>query len=123
LALDCLFLLERVHKKCVDLIISYSKRSDLAVDLGKVTDQLVRASHDDQSDVRQSVRSSGGRRRTDLLTSRLGDNDERQLVADFKSGTPKRQLGEQYKISESSVKRLLRRHGVQKPSGHPRGIQ
>jgi transposase len=41
---------------------------------------------------------------------RLTEADERQLVAAFHAGTSKRKLAERYDISESSVKRLLRRH-------------
>jgi hypothetical protein len=104
----------------VDLLITYSKRADLALDLDKAADQLSRATNDGQSDERQSVRSVGATRRTDLLEDRLSADDVDALVSAFTSGIPKLKLAEQYGISLSSVKRLLRLHSVSKPSGHPR---
>jgi hypothetical protein len=113
----------KIHIKMfrlVDLLMAYSKRPDLALDLGKANDQLARGSAEGASSGHQSVRSIGGRGRTDLLEDRLSEDEVRQLVAAFTSGTPKWKLAEQYGISLSSVKRLLRARGVRKESGHPR---
>ncbi len=49
----------------------------------------------------------GGRRWR--LVDRLGEQIIRKLVADRRSGAPKRELVERYGISLSSVKRILRR--------------
>jgi len=50
------------------------------------------------------------------MVDRLGEADIEQLIAAFASGTPKRDLADHYGISESSVKRLVRQHGVSKKS-------
>jgi hypothetical protein len=50
------------------------------------------------------------------VSDRLGEPDMTALVAVFEAGTVKRRLAEQYAISESSVKRLIRQHGASKPS-------
>lgn len=94
--------------------MSYSKLVDLAAELGKLTDQLGRARHDGQYEDCQSVRTVGGNRRTDLLEDRLSEDDIRQLISDFQSGTPKWKLAEQYGISLSSVKRVLRKQGARR---------
>lgn len=57
-----------------------------------------------------SVHSTGRRQRQWEVTDRLSEADVRLLVQAFEGGTPKWKLAEQYGISESSVKRLLRRH-------------
>jgi transposase len=55
-----------------------------------------------------------GVRRDDLdqrsVCDRLGQPQVHRLVADFESGTPKWKLAQRYGISESSVKRLIRRY-------------
>ena len=56
-----------------------------------------------------SVRSVGRSEREWRVSDRLSEADLRQLVADFQGGTAKRKLAERYGISESSVKRLIRR--------------
>lgn len=94
--------------------MSYSKRGDLAVDLRKLTDQLTCACRDEQPEQQQSVQTVGGTRRTDLLEDRLSQADIRELVSAFQSGTPKWKLAEQYGISLSSVKRVLRKHGTRR---------
>jgi DNA-directed RNA polymerase specialized sigma24 family protein len=54
------------------------------------------------------------------VTDRLTTEAEQTLVAGFMAGTSKRELAEQYGISESSVKRLLRRHGATRPRRYGR---
>lgn len=95
-------------------MMSYSKLPHLAVDLGKVADQLTRARQDGQPEQSQSVRTVGGSSRTDLLEDRLSEKDIHQLVSDFMNGTPKWKLAECYGISLSSVKRLLRRQDIRR---------
>jgi hypothetical protein len=46
------------------------------------------------------------------LNARLSEAQQRELVARFKAGTPKRVLAQEYGISESGVRYLLRQHGV-----------
>lgn len=46
------------------------------------------------------------------VRTRLGDDEVAELIAEFVAGAPKRVLVDQYGVSLSSVKRLLRRHGA-----------
>lgn len=104
----------------VDLLMAYSKRADLVIDLGRLANQLTHARKARASDERQSVCTVGGSSRTDRLEDRLTDDDVRQLIADFLGGTPKWKLAERYDICLSSVKTLLRTHGVRRSSGNQR---
>ena len=56
------------------------------------------------------------RPRSVVLKDRLSDQDVAELIAAFKAGTPKRVLAERYDIGPTSVKKLLREHGVKKLS-------
>lgn len=58
---------------------------------------------------RVSVRSIGRSEREWRVSDRLGETELQQLVTDVRSGIPKRRLVERYGISESSVKRVIRR--------------
>jgi hypothetical protein len=48
------------------------------------------------------------------VCDRLTDGDIETLIADFLAGTFKRVLAERYRIGLSSVKRILRKHGVRR---------
>jgi hypothetical protein len=93
----------------VDLLTAYSKRSDLAESLVRAVQQVERA-RERASPQPASVRSTGVSDRQWRVSDRLHDADIRMLVAAFERGTPKWKLAEQYGISESSVKRLIRSH-------------
>ena len=56
------------------------------------------------------------RPRSVAITDRLSEQDVTKLIAAFKAGTPKRVLSERYAIGLTSVKKLLREHGVKKRS-------
>jgi hypothetical protein len=62
-----------------------------------------------------SVRSARSPREW-RVGDRLSEADTERLVTDFTAGTSKRKLAEQYGISESSIKRLIRQHGASKPA-------
>lgn len=97
--------------RMVDLSSVYSKRSDLADALVRAVSQL----HSAQQQVgvaRVSVQSIGRSDREWRVSDRLSEDQLRQLVDAFRTGTPKRKLAEDYGISESSVKRLIRKHRV-----------
>jgi predicted DNA binding protein len=93
----------------VDLVTAYSKRPDLADSLVRAVQQIERA-RDRASGQTVSVRSTAKSGRQWRVADRLADADIRVLVAAFERGTPKWKLAEQYGISESSVKRLVRKH-------------
>jgi transposase len=44
----------------------------------------------------------------------LADDDIELLIAEFLAGTSKRELAERYHVSFSTVKNILRRHGVRR---------
>lgn len=93
----------------MDLLTAYSKRSDLADALVRAVHQIQRA-RERSSRQPQSVQSEGKSGRQWRVADRLTETDVRLLVVAFEGGTPKWKLAEQYGVSESSVKRLLRRH-------------
>lgn len=77
-----------------------------------MVDQLQQAQADDAATL-DSVRSTGRSTRQWRVSDRLSEADMRLLVEAFESGTPKWKLAEQYGVSESSVKRLVRKHRQQ----------
>jgi len=97
---------------CVGLVRAYSKRSDLlndlTVTLQSLSDAQARSLSEDLSHDR-SVRESATLRPARGSRS-LSDAQIQKLVRQFRSGTPKAKLAEQYGISLSTVKRLLKRH-------------
>jgi DNA-binding NarL/FixJ family response regulator len=98
----------------MDLMAVYSNRRDLADALVSAVQQLRKAQAQTEASV-QSVRSAPPSTRQWRVGDRLSQDDGEQLVVAFTAGTPKRELAERYGISESSVKRLIRRHGASKP--------
>lgn len=93
----------------MELVTAYSNRLNLASSLVTALDQL-RQAQADATTVSDSVRSTGRSTRQWRVSNRLSEADMRLLVDAFESGTPKWKLAEQYGVSESSVKRLVRRH-------------
>lgn len=93
----------------VDLGRAYHKRPDLASALVKRVTQIRKAQAATPRP-RRSVSSTGRTDRVWKLDDRMSDADIRLLADAFRRGTPKWKLAEQYGISESSIKRLLRKH-------------
>ena len=92
----------------VDLVRAYSNHLNLANELVKTLQQL-RQAQERGDDGAVSVRSNGRSDRLWRVNDRLSGDDVRMLVRSFAQGTTKRELAGRYGISESSVKRLLRR--------------
>jgi hypothetical protein len=93
----------------VDNILAYSKRPDVLQDLDHALHQLGEALAEPAPHP-VSVRSSGRVGRVWAMTDRLTDAQVRDLVAAFRTGTPKWKLAEQYGISPKSVQRLVRHY-------------
>jgi hypothetical protein len=91
----------------VDLTRAYHNRADLADALVKTMQRLTKAQQAPRRP-RASVSSTGRSDRQWRVSDRLDDADTRLIVKAFEQGTPKWKLAEQYGISESSVKRLVR---------------
>jgi hypothetical protein len=97
----------------VDLIQAYLNRGDLVDALVSAVQQLQRAeaqTGEPAFSLRSTQASSQWR-----VGNRLSEVDQARLIADFAVGTSKRKLAERYGISESSVKRLIRRRRGSKP--------
>jgi DNA-directed RNA polymerase specialized sigma24 family protein len=93
----------------VGLIRAYSNPSGPLEELARAVRRLERAVPDDGQDEPCSVRSSGRVGRVWALSERLSDEQVQAMVAKFKAGTPKQQLADEFGISLSSVKRILRK--------------
>ena len=93
---------------------AYSKRLDLADALVSAVRQLQEAQAQTGGPVfsGRSTRSPSHWR----VGDRLSETDIERLIAAFTAGTSKRKLAERYGISESSVKRLIRKNGASKLS-------
>jgi DNA invertase Pin-like site-specific DNA recombinase len=96
----------------VELVRRYSNRADLQERLAQARSKSRRP--DGQQHEAPGLswgRTPGTRQR---VRDRLTDADIELLIADFLAGTSKRVLAERYEISFSSVKRILRKHGVRR---------
>ena len=96
----------------MDLLGAYSKRSDLVFGLVRVMEQL-RVADPREHEAVCSVRSEHAPRIW-RISDRLSEADVHSLVSSYQAGVTARELAEQYKISRTSVKQLLREHGVRR---------
>jgi DNA-directed RNA polymerase specialized sigma24 family protein len=94
----------------VDVIRAYSKRPDVLEDLDRAVRQLDKALAEPAPE-RASVRSSGRVGHVQAIADRLSAEQVAAIIQRFRAGTAKHVLADEYGISLSSVKRLLRRHG------------
>jgi len=95
----------------VELVRRYSNRADLQEGLSSVA---VRASGREAHD-REALRvlaADDPPPRVWRLRDRLGDESVQELIEGFRAGATARALADKFKISKSSVKTLLREHGV-----------
>ena len=96
----------------MDLLRRYSNRTDLLARLQEVHG-LIREQdfHEFQpASLTVPARPVRAWRVRDRLTS----DDVQVLIADFLAGTSERELAERYAISFSTVKNILREHGVRR---------
>lgn len=96
----------------MELVRRYSNRADL---LERLTEARSRARQrggedPDSHPIAVSGRASGVWRVRDRLT----EDDVQVLIADFLAGTSKRELAARYELGLTSVKNLLRKHGVRR---------
>jgi DNA-directed RNA polymerase specialized sigma24 family protein len=106
---------QRKAGQAADLVRAYSKRPDLCEELVRTIRNLDRALSASALSGPASVCSTGRSARDWRVSDRVSDSEASMIVMAFSRGTSKRELAERYGISESSVKRLLRRHRVQQP--------
>jgi hypothetical protein len=94
------------------LLIAYSKRLDLVSELVNAVGGM-RAKEAQQPEPVLSVRS-GQAPRVWRVSDRLSEADLCSLVCGYRAGTTARELAEQFNISKSSIKRLLRERGIRR---------
>lgn len=97
-----------------DLLRAYSKRSDLLFELVSAVERL-QVKDVRTVDTGRSVRSEQAPR-VWRISDRLTEADIRSLVSSYRAGTTARELAEQFKISKSSVKQILRERGIRRTS-------
>jgi DNA invertase Pin-like site-specific DNA recombinase len=98
----------------VDLVEPYLNRRDLSDSLVSALRGL-REAQGQVGEPVSRVRSTHSRSQW-RLGDRLTEADAERLIEAFSMGMSKRKLAVRYGISESSVKRLIRRRGASKPS-------
>jgi predicted DNA binding protein len=94
--------------------MSYSKRSDLLSELVSAVERL-QVKDSRTADTGRSVRSEQAPR-VWRISDRLTEADIRSLVSSYRAGTTARELAEQFEISKSSVKQILRERGIRRTS-------
>jgi hypothetical protein len=103
----------RESRTQVDFLTHYSKRPDLLDDLDRTVARLGQLQAEDEPSKRVSVQSESVPS-TRRVADRLSAEDISTLIAKFKAGMTVMQLTELYGIGRSSVKTLLRKHGVRR---------
>ena len=98
----------------VDLLIAYSKQVDRVSELVSAVERL--RVGDVSEPVRVSVRSADGTRVQQRVMDRLGEAGVCRLASEFRAGVTTRELAERYAMSQSTVKRILRKRGVRRNS-------
>jgi hypothetical protein len=96
----------------VNLLIAYSKRSDLLFELVRAVERP-RSTDGLEPEKGGSVRSEQAPR-VWRVSDRLSEADLCNLVSCYHAGTTARELAEQFNISKSSVKQLLRDRGIRR---------
>jgi DNA-directed RNA polymerase specialized sigma24 family protein len=96
----------------VDLLTAYSKRLDLLSALLSAVERL-RAKDADELETGRSVRSEQAPR-VWRVSDRLSEADLCSQASGYLAGVTARELAERFKISKSSVKRLLRERGIRR---------
>jgi DNA-directed RNA polymerase specialized sigma24 family protein len=92
--------------------MAYSKRPDLLFDLARAVERLCGGVVGELGEVR-SVRCEQAVRLW-RVCDRLSAADIDSLIARYRQGLTTRELAEHFKIGMTSVKRLLREHGVRR---------
>jgi hypothetical protein len=93
----------------VGVIRRYSNRPDLLEQLRKVVSILSDGSQGDSVGAKVTTECMIRSRR---LRDRFSSNDLQVMIDLYRSGITARQVAEKFRVSLSSVKRVLRQHGV-----------
>jgi len=98
-----------ISKNVVELVRRYSNRADLRERLAQTQSRVRQPGVQDHEPSNAVWGRTPGLRR-----NRLTDGDIEHLIAEFLAGTSKRVLAERYAVSFSTVKNILRKHGVRR---------
>ena len=96
----------------MELVRRYSNRPDLGERLAEASRRTCQRDQHEADDNTVALRGRipvAGR-----VRDRLTDGDVQALIGDFQAGTPKRVLADRYVVSLSTVKNILRQHGVRR---------
>lgn len=96
----------------MELVRRYSNRADLQERLAAAVSGARKGDGQEPEPADATWGRTPGERLR--VRDRLADSDIETLIADFLAGTSKRVLAERYAIGFSSVKRILRKHGVRR---------
>jgi hypothetical protein len=100
-------------KNPVDLLRSYSNRSDLCTDL-EHTARSLRQCQEDQAHETSVMQSEPRATTRHRMTERLDTNRVAELIERYQAGETGKDLADTYGISLSSVRRIVREHGAHK---------
>jgi DNA-directed RNA polymerase specialized sigma24 family protein len=89
----------------------YSNNPTLLDDLRYAREVVLSQNEDDEPELGRQRRASGRRW---AMAHRLTAEDVRAVVSGYRAGRTARELAERFSVSESSVKRLVRRAGCRK---------
>ena len=95
----------------VELVRRYSNRADLQERLAYARSRVGQ----DGAQEPESSNTAWGRA-PGMRRNRLTDDDIERLIAEFLAGTTKRVLSDRYAVSLTTVKNILRKHGVRRIS-------
>lgn len=98
----------------MELLRHYANQPDLREELQRVAVILAEGGQDDGVGTENTPAAM---RSPHLLRDRLYPDDLQAMIDLYKSSTPAKQVAEKYGVSLSSIKRLLRRHGVRREAG------
>ncbi len=96
----------------MELVRRYSNRADLQERLAEA--RFRARQRGEQEPDNHVVTVSGRASSVWRVQDRLTDDDVQALIGEFLTGTSKRVLAERYAVSFSSVKNILRKHGVKR---------
>jgi hypothetical protein len=106
--IDVIATFPQVIVACVELLTRYSNNPTLLNDL-KNARQIVLAQNEDDEPELGGERRANGRRW--VVAQRLAADGVQAVLDGYRAGGTARELAERFGISESSVKRLVRRAG------------
>lgn len=95
----------------VEVTTRYSNNSTLLDDLRQVHEVVLSRDKQDEPELGEQHRASGRRW---AMAHRLTAEDVQAVVNGYRAGRTARELAERFSVSESSVKRLVRRAGCRK---------